>query len=78
MGLGTELPLLLAFGFVVLGPKRMQTLLGDVARAKAELHKASRGIKSQLPGEIKGALQARRNDDEPPSEVIAKTVYEKA
>jgi Sec-independent protein translocase protein TatA len=64
MGLGTELPLLLAFGFVVLGPKRMHALLGHVARAKAELHKASRGIKSQLPGEIKGALQAGRNDDE--------------
>jgi len=78
MGLGTELPLLLAFGFVVLGPKRMQALLGHVARAKAELHKASRGIKSQLPGEIKGAPQAGRNDDETPSEIIAKTVYEKA
>jgi len=63
MGLGTELPLLLAFGFVVLGPKRMQTLLGHVARAKAELHKASLGINSQLPGEIKGALHAGRNDD---------------
>ena len=64
MGLGTELPLLLAFGFVVLGPKRMQALLGHVARAKAELHKASRGIKSQLPGEIKGVLQDGRNYDE--------------
>ena len=60
------------------GPKRMPTMLGHVARAKAELHKASRAIKSQLPGEIKGALQAGRNDDETPSEVIAKTVYEKA
>jgi hypothetical protein len=27
MGLGMELPLLLALGFVVLGPKRMQTML---------------------------------------------------
>jgi len=68
MGLGTELPLLLAFGFVVLGPKRMQAMLGHVARAKAELHKASRAIKSQLPGEIKGALQDGRNDDGTPSE----------
>ena len=49
MGLGMELPLLLAIGFVVLGPKRMQTMLRHVARAKTELHKASRGIKSQLP-----------------------------
>ena len=64
MGLGMELPLLLAIGFVVLGPKRMQTMLGHVARAKAELHKASRRIKSQLPGEIEAALQDGRNDDE--------------
>ena len=52
MSFGTELPLLLALGFIVLGPKRMQTMLGHVARAKTELHKlhkASRGIKSQLP-----------------------------
>jgi Sec-independent protein translocase protein TatA len=68
MGLGTELPLLLALGFVVLGPKRMQAMLGHVARAKAELHKASRGIKSQFPGEINGALQDGRNDDGTPSE----------
>jgi Sec-independent protein translocase protein TatA len=68
MGLGTELPLLLALGFVVLGPKRMQAMLRHVARAKAELHKASRAIKSELAGEIKGALQDGRNDDGTPSE----------
>ena len=50
MGLGMELPLLLALGFVVFGPKRMQTMLGHVARANAEPHKASRGIKCQLAG----------------------------
>jgi Sec-independent protein translocase protein TatA len=64
MGLDTELPLLLALGFVVFGPKRMQTMLGHVARAKTELHKASRGMKSQLAGEIKATLQHGRNDDE--------------
>ena len=55
MGLGAELSLLVAFGFVVLGRKRMQTMLGHVARVKAELYKMSCGIKSQLQGEIKGA-----------------------
>jgi len=64
MGLGTELPLLLALGFVVFGPKRMQTMLKHVARAKAELYKASRGIKSQLAEEINATLQHGRNDDE--------------
>ena len=64
MGFGTELPLLLALGFVVLGPKRMQTTLRQVARAKAELDKAICGIKSQLPAGAKGALQDGGNDDE--------------
>jgi Sec-independent protein translocase protein TatA len=59
MGLDVESPLLLAVGFAVFGPKRMQTMLGHVARAKAELHKESRGIKSQLAGEIK-ATAARK------------------
>lgn len=63
MGFGTELPLLLALGFVVLGPKRMQATLRHVARAKAELHKAICSIKSQLPAEAKGTLQDGRNDD---------------
>ena len=64
MGLDMELPLLLALGFVVFGPKRMQTILGHVARAKAELHTAISGNKSQLPAEAKGALQDGRNEDE--------------
>jgi Sec-independent protein translocase protein TatA len=64
MGFGTELPLLLALGFVVLGPKRMQATLRQVARAKVELDKAICGIKSQLPVGAKGALQDGRNDDE--------------
>jgi len=64
MGLGTELPLLLALGFVVLGPKRMQATLRQVARAKAELDKAICGIKSELPTGAKGALQDGGNDDE--------------
>jgi Sec-independent protein translocase protein TatA len=63
MGLGTELPILLALGFVVLGPKRMQTMLDTWRGAKAELHKASPGTKSQLPGEIKDSLQDGRNND---------------
>jgi len=64
MGFATELPLLLALGFVVLGPKRMQATLRQVARAKTELDKAICGIKSQLLAGAKGVLQDGRNDDE--------------
>ena len=64
MGFGTEILFLLMLGLLVLGPKQRNALLGHVARAKAELHKASRRIKSHLPGEIEAALQDGRNDDE--------------
>ena len=46
--MGVELLLGLALGFVILGPKRMQTMLGHLGRAKASLEKAQRNIKSQL------------------------------
>lgn len=64
MGLDMELPLLLALGFVVFGPKRMQRMLGHGARAKAELHEASRGIKSQLAGYIQATPQHGSDDHE--------------
>jgi Sec-independent protein translocase protein TatA len=55
MGLGTELPLLLALGFVVLGPKRMQEVLGHIAKVKAEFYKLSRALQSQVLEETQSA-----------------------
>ena len=63
-GLDMELRLLLALGLVGSGPKRRPRMLGHVARAKAELREASRGIQSRLAGEIKARLQNGRTDDE--------------
>jgi Sec-independent protein translocase protein TatA len=62
MGFGTELPLFLALGFVVLGPKRMHAMLGHVARAKAKFESARRGITSQVAAEAKGTPQDGKND----------------
>jgi len=59
MGFGTELPLLLGRGFVVLGPKRMHAMLGHIARVKADFDKASGGIKSQLATELQDDPQVR-------------------
>jgi len=53
-GLGTGLPFFVALGFLVLGPKRMHAMLGQLAKAKAEFDKASRGLKSQLTAELGG------------------------
>jgi hypothetical protein len=62
MSFGTELPLLLALGFVVLGPKRMQAMLGHVARAKAELHKTSRAINLSFRRNQRRAATAVKGD----------------
>ncbi len=55
MGFGTEILFMLLLGLVVLGPKRLHAMLGHVARAKAELEKATRGLKSQLGTELDAA-----------------------
>jgi len=51
-GLGTGLPLFVALGFLVLGPKRMHAMLAQLAKVKAEFDTASRGLKSQLVAEF--------------------------
>jgi len=62
MGFGTEILFIVLLGLVVLGPKRMHAMLGHVARAKAELENAARGIKSQLATELDAASGAGKAD----------------
>jgi Sec-independent protein translocase protein TatA len=57
VGFGTEILFVLMLGLLLLGPKRLHTLLGDVARAKARFEKASGGFKSQLMAELETASQ---------------------
>ena len=70
MGFGTEILFILLLGLVVLGPKRLHAMLGHVARAKAELEKATRGIKSQLSAELDAA------DHEGETEIVHELVGE--
>jgi Sec-independent protein translocase protein TatA len=65
VALGTELPILAMLGFVVLGPKRLHSVLRHLARAKAEFENASLGIKSRLAAELGGA-NITENADGPP------------
>ena len=69
MGFGTEILFILMLGLLVLGPKHLHTLLGHVARAKAQLEEASRGFKSQIEAE----LDAAHREPEPgaPQELAA-------
>jgi Sec-independent protein translocase protein TatA len=55
VGFGTEILFILMLGLLVLGPKRLHAMLGHVARAKAELENATRGMKSQLATELDAA-----------------------
>lgn len=57
MGFGAEILFILLLGLLVLGPKRLHTVLADVARAKAQFEEASRGFKSQLTAELETASQ---------------------
>ena len=59
MGFGTEILFMIAVGVLVLGPKRLHAVLGNVARAKAQFEKVSRNLKSQLEAE----LEARHGDN---------------
>ena len=50
-----EILFVLFIGLLVLGPTRLHTILGHVARAKAELENATRGLKSQIAAELEDA-----------------------
>ena len=62
MGFGIEILFLLILGLLVLGPKRLHTMLAHAARAKAELENAARGLKSQLAAELEAAPGAGKTD----------------
>ena len=51
----SELLLLVGLGYVVLGHKRMQKLVSQVARAKAQFEKTRQEFQSQLDAELGGA-----------------------
>jgi sec-independent protein translocase protein TatA len=57
VGLGSEILFILVIGLLVLGPKQLHTLLGHVARAKAQFEDASRSFKSQLAVELDATHQ---------------------
>ena len=56
--MGTDILLGLALAFVVLGPKRMHSLIGYVGRAKADFDKTSRTIKAQLATQLEAVPPA--------------------
>jgi len=64
MGFGAEILFILLLGLLVLGPKRLHTVLADVARAKARFEEASRGFKSQLTAELEADSRGPGNHEQ--------------
>jgi Sec-independent protein translocase protein TatA len=62
VGFGTELLFILMLALLVLGPKQLHSMLGHVARAKAELENATRGIRSQLAAQLDAAPRVGETD----------------
>jgi Sec-independent protein translocase protein TatA len=57
VGVGTEILFMIMLGLIVLGPKRLHSMMGHVARAKAEFENATRSLKSQLGAELDEPLR---------------------
>jgi Sec-independent protein translocase protein TatA len=49
---GTEILFILLLALLVLGPKRLQTTLAQIARAKSQFENATHSFKSQLAAEF--------------------------
>jgi Sec-independent protein translocase protein TatA len=62
MGFGTEMLFLVVLGLVVLGPERLQGLLVQLGRAKAEWDRTRRTIETRVVKELENAAR----QDSPP------------
>jgi Sec-independent protein translocase protein TatA len=65
VGFGAEILLVLLLGFLLLGPRQMHALLGNVARAKALFDDATRSLKSQLTAELEAPTEASKPEPPP-------------
>ena len=52
MGFGTEVLFIFMLGMLILGPKRLHTMLGHIAGAKARFEEVSHAMKSKLAAEL--------------------------
>jgi hypothetical protein len=64
VGLGTEIFFFVALGYLVLGPKRLQTMIAHVTRAKARFEEIAQAFKFQLVEEL-----GREHPERPKSSV---------
>ena len=66
MGFGTEILFMIVLGVLLLGPKRLHTVLGHVARAKSQIEKASRNLLAP-PVQLRGVVGHGEEDPKQPA-----------
>lgn len=54
MGFGTEVLFFVTLGALIVGPKRLLTVIGHIGRVKARLEEVTKAFKSQLIEELDG------------------------
>jgi Sec-independent protein translocase protein TatA len=59
VGVGTEILFMITLGLVVLGPKRLHSMMGHIA---PELENATRSLKSQFGAELNEPLRNPKTD----------------
>ena len=65
MSFGAELVFILLLALLVLGPKRLQTTLAQIARAKTQFENATHSFKSQLAADFDEAPRKCKTDSPP-------------
>jgi len=65
VGFGTEILFFVVLGALVLGPKRLHTMIGHMARAKARFEETIQSLKSQLAEELDGMQVESRSECSP-------------
>jgi Sec-independent protein translocase protein TatA len=61
LGFGTEIFFFVALGIIVLGPKRLHTMIGHVARAKARFEETTEAANPNLAKNLTTSIQGKRD-----------------
>ena len=65
MGFGTEVLFIVVLGVLLLGPQKVAAILGHIARAKAQLERASGNFKAQLSAELEPTFRSETATSHP-------------
>jgi len=66
--MGFEIIVGIALGFIILGPRRMHSMLGTLGQAKAHFDRAKRDLTAQIEAEVN---KPQREINAPPTPAVS-------